>query len=753
MPLGEDGRRVTASPAHIALSRRAAAEGMVLLENRSNTLPLAKGTKVALFGTGQADYVRGGGGSGEVTTSYTRSIYQGFQLRAKAGDAKILESLSQYYQAEVDKQYAAGAQIGQTQEVEIPAALLAEAVAFTDTAVIVIKRFSGEGYDRKGEPHDGDFYLSENEETMVKTVVGHFAHVIVVLDVGGIVDTAWFKHDNKIGAVLMAGQAGIEGGLAVTDVLLGDVNPSGKLADTYAGSFADYPSSASFNESQYYVAYNEDIYVGYRYFETIPGAAEKVNYEFGYGLSYTTFALTEAAAKLEDNKITASVKVTNTGSVAGREVVQVYYSAPQGVLGKPAKVLAAFGKTGLLQPGESQTMTLCFAVDDMASYDDTGKLQKSAYVLEQGEYAFYIGDSVRKVQKAAYTYSVAEPFRVVRQMTQRCQPFAIHERMKADGTMEPLPIQKPNEPAENPANSTTPKPTEKHMLADVAEGKLTLDEFIAQLSDNDLIELCCGQPNTGVANTYGIGNLPEYGVPNVMTADGPAGLRIQPEVGVCTTAWPVESLLASSWDTDLMYEVGKAAAEEVKENNIGIWLAPALNIHRNPLCGRNFEYISEDPLVAGKMAAAEVRGVQSQHVAATPKHFACNDKETNRTDSDSRLSERALREIYLHGFEIVVKEADPWAIMTSYNIINGRRTSENYDLITGILRGEWGYKGMVMTDWWNRASHINEVKAGNDVKMAHGFRDELRMGMRYATSRGAVEACAKHVLEMILKLD
>ncbi len=292
------------------------------------------------------------------------------------------------------------------------------------------------------------------------------------------------------------------------------------------------------------------------------------------------------------------------------------------------------------------------------------------------------------------------------------------------------------------------------VLEAVADGRCTLEQFMDQLSIDDMIRILGGQPNTGIANTFGFGNLPEYGVPNVMTADGPAGLRIRPECGVYTTAFPCATLLASSWDDELTEAVGATAASEVRENNIGVWLTPAMNIHRSPLCGRNFEYYSEDPLIAGKMGAAMVRGIQSQGVAASAKHFACNNKETLRFESDSRVSERALREIYLKGFEIMVKEGDPWTIMTSYNVVNGERSSEKKELLTGILRDEWGFKGMITTDWWNRAEQYLEVKAGNDVKMGCGFPKRLRRDYDEGrVSEEEIRACARRVLELILKLD
>ena len=301
---------------------------------------------------------------------------------------------------------------------------------------------------------------------------------------------------------------------------------------------------------------------------------------------------------------------------------------------------------------------------------------------------------------------------------------------------------------------TQPFSEEIQPLSAVAQGKLSLDDFIDQLSDSSLIHLLGGQPNVGVSNTFGLGNLPEYGVPNLTTADGPAGLRVQPEVGVCTTAWPCATLLASTWDGELVCKVGAAAAAEVKENNISVWLAPAVNIHRNPLCGRNFEYYSEDPLLTGRLAGAMTRGIQSQNIAATVKHFACNNKETNRKYSDSRLSQRALREIYLRAFEIIVREARPWAIMSSYNVVNGRRASESRELLTAILRDEWGYAGLVMSDWWTRGEHYKELLAGNDLKMANGYPERVEEAMKLgAVNRSDLEIRAKRVLELILRFD
>ena len=775
LPMGKDGRRVTACEEHIALSLAAAEEGMVLLKNEGEVLPLSVGTKLAVFGKGQIDYVRGGGGSGEVTTSYTRNIYEGLKIKEAEGKVQVFDALSAFYEENVRQQYAAGAEIGKTVEPEIPQELLAAARRFADTAAVVINRFSGEGWDRKGIPGDGDFYLSPQEQAMVEAVKAAFPRVIAVLDVGGMVDSSWFKDVPAIQSVLLAWQAGIEGGLAIAELLCGDANPSGKLVDTFAGSFDDYPSSAHFNDSEDYVEYTEDIYVGYRYFETIPGAARKVNYPFGFGLSYTQFAIDQIRGEEKDGMIRLSACVTNVGERAGKEVVQVYAQAPQGKLGKPARTLVSFVKTRLLAPGETQTVFLSFAVDSLASYDDLGKVAKSAYVCEAGGYHFHLGNSVRDTVEVPFAHT--EPAdRVVQQLTQRVAPVALPERMLADGSYEALPVTPGGEKDRNPAfveglqphkgnwrdelAGSTGKgegaetPGRKFLLMDVVNGACTMDEFLAQLTNGQLIDLLCGQPNTGVANTFGMGNLPEYGVPNLMTADGPAGVRIQPQMGVCTTAWPCATLLACTWNTQIVEQVGAAGALEMKENNLGVWLTPAMNIHRSPLCGRNFEYYSEDPLIAGKMAAAMVRGIQSRHIGASVKHFCCNNKETNRKESDSRVSERALREIYLKGFEIAVKEAQPWTLMTCYNLVNGQYASERKDLLAGILREEWGFEGMVTTDWWNKAYQYKEIKAGNDLKMGAGEPDAVLEALREGkVTREEIEACAKRVLETIMKFD
>ena len=783
LPLGSSGERVTACKEHILLSKEAAKEGMVLLKNEEALLPFAAGTKLALFGKATFDYVKGGGGSGDVTVAYTKNLYEA--LKELSEPVHIFEETADFYRENIRKQYADKKAPGMTVEPELPEDLCKKARAFADTAIISICRFSGEGwdrtstYDKKKDENPlfekGDFYLSNAENAMVELVKKYFDNIVVVMNVGGMVDTNWFAADNKIKSVLMAWQGGMEGGSAAAELLFGNGTPSGKLSDTFAKRLEDYPSTYNFHESDTYVDYTEDIYVGYRYFETIPGAAEKVNYPFGYGLSYTTFRWNVVSTAVENDMVTVEADVTNTGKYAGKEVLQLYCSAPQGVLGKAAKSLVAFAKTRLLASGETQRVVLSCPVSSLASYDDLGKISKSAYVLEAGDYRFHLGNSVRNTSLVELVYTLTEN-KIVEQLSAKIVPTSLKERMLADGTMEALPQSEPNDPnytalpgrPKEESDGLAPEiryqaprnlwqhPYKEGVrpLKDVAEGALSVEDFVAQMTNEELAHLLGGQPNTSVANTFGIGNLPEYGVPNIMTADGPAGLRITPECGINTTAFPCSTLLACSWNRDIVYQVGMAAAKEVKENNIAMWLTPAINIHRSPLCGRNFEYYSEDPYLTGILAGEMVKGIQSQHISASVKHFAFNNKETNRRNSDSRISERAAREIYLKAFEIIVKEAKPWCIMSSYNIINGHRTSESHDLLTGILRDEWGYDGLVTTDWWNLAEHYKEVLAGNDVKMACGFPHSLIAAVEAGVlTREDMLLCAKRVIDLILKID
>ena len=770
LPLGDNQSRITGSRRHIDLSRRIAQEGSVLLKNEGKVLPFRKGTKVAVFGVAQIDYVKTGGGSGNVECDYEVNIYQG--LKAKNNVVSVYEPLSLYYQNCVEVMRSGGdvntlmdlageVEIpeygsikntpGLLPEIPVPRHLLEGAKTFTDTAIITISRYSGEGWDRKNDGTDDYFNLSEQERTMVEMVCNNFKNVVVLLNTGAMIDVSWFAENEKIQAALMIWQGGMEGGLAAADILVGDANPSGKLVDTCAGKFEDYPSSEGFHESEDYVKYTEDIFVGYRYFETIPGKKDCVVYPFGYGLSYTTFTISGEMATVVDDKIQVSVKVTNTGTMSGKEVVQVYYSAPDGKLTKPAVELCGFQKTKELLPGESEILGISFAISDMASYDDLGEVAKSAWVLEPGDYRVLIGNSVRNLKELDFVYQVPDVV-ITEQLTEYCAPKKLGKRMLSGGGYQEV-LDRDDQPKEIPnpyvCEEKFPQAEDEcRKLIEVHEGKLSLDEFVAQMTNEELQKLLLGHFSNGIAITGGMGGMMKFGIPSPMTADGPAGVHLLPERGVKTTAFPIGTMLACTWNLDLVQEMGKAGALEMKENNLAMWLTPALNIHRSPLCGRNFEYYSEDPFVSGKVAAAMIKGIQGERIVACPKHFACNNKETNRHESDSVLSERALREIYLRGFEICVKEAKPRMLMTAYNKLNGVRTSESRELIEGILRDEWGFDGLVTTDWCNTADKVKEAYAGNDMHMP--WSGQEWMG---EIDRNYIGLSVKRLMELILWLE
>lgn len=778
LPLGEDGKRITASQEHISLSREASAEGIVLLKNSNNALPLKKGEKIALFGKATIEYIKGGGGSGDVHCPYIKNIYEGFLEKEAEDKVYIYKPLSEFYKDYVKKEsvnvlteeqinarwdivnnmpfcqerddmtYDTFAAM-HVKEAEVSDELMAESAEKADTAIITLSRFSAEGVDRR--PIEGDYYLSSLEKHLIDRACEKFSKVIIVINSGAVIDCEYFADNEKIDAIVFAWQGGMEGGGALADVLTGDVTPSGKLSDTIIKSYDFSPTKEDFWKCFEYVDYSDDIYVGYRYYETIPYAYEYVRYPFGYGLSYTEFSMDDLLVFAHSGKIHCVVNIKNTGNCEGKEVVQLYYSAPQGLLGKPSKVLACFKKTKLLKPGETQNIHLTFDIDSMSSFDDFGKICESSYILEKGKYCFYAGNSVRNCQKSNYIYTVDENI-VIQKLNKYCRPFRLEKRLLANGAYEKLPVGKENylyvENKEVDANI----PAQEMKFDAVADG-MSMDDFIRQLTMEELAYLVGGQPPTGVANTGCFGGLKRLEIPAIPTADGPAGLRLETKTGIPTTAWPCATLLACTWNEELIEKVGAAGGAELRENNLGVWLSPALNIHRDPLCGRNFEYYSEDPLLAGKCAAATVRGVQSMKVAVSIKHFACNNKEANRFASDSRLSERALREIYLKAFEITVKEADPWTLMSSYNLINGLHTSENYELLTGILRNEWGFKGMVVTDWGVKNRPVIEVKAGNDMKMHCGYPDELLDAVKNGElTRADLELCVKRILEMFIKL-
>ncbi|MBQ7247669.1 MAG: glycoside hydrolase family 3 C-terminal domain-containing protein [Lachnospiraceae bacterium] len=760
-PLGESRR--TFCREHRELARRAAAEGMVLLKNEGELLPLADGSALAVFGKAQIDYVTSGGGSSSVTLYDIPDLLDALREKELQGRIRLFDRLSNLYKT---LRSESACNEGHT-EPDLSDELIAQARAFTDTALITISRRESEGTDRRPE----SYTFSKDETALIQCVSEVFPKCILCLNTGELISTVHAEDNGSVHSILLAWQAGGEGAGAIADVLLGDAEPEGRLTDTIAGSICDHPSAAGFFESDDYVEYNEDIFVGYRYYETIPGAKDSVLYPFGYGLGYTDFDMSFAHAVTKGNEITFVIKTANTGHRSGRGVVQVYCEPPRGRLDKSRRILVGFAKTGLLQPGKSETLRVSFNLRDLASYDETGLINASSFVLEHGKYTFYAGINVRDAERVDWSLTLNDD-RVLEVLSPRCVPSLPLKLMREDGSFESVPAKKEYVPEDRsfrgilPASGAYPDEQYCHIpfsgwgpptlpqFIDVAEGRLSLDDFMSALSDDQLVCLLGGRPNRGCANTFGVGDLPVYGIPNVMTADGPVGLRIKPECGVITTAFPCATALACSWDTGLMYEIGRAIGEEVKENGMGIWLGPAINIHRSPLCGRNFEYYSEDPLLTGKLASAMVKGAQSLGIAACPKHFAANNKETNRRDSDSRLSERALREIYLRAFEICVKEAEPLTLMCSYNILNGIRVSENSDLLTGILRKEWNWDGPVFTDWYTFGVQFREIAAGADLKMGCGMPEHtMEMIREGRLSMDCVRNCVRRVLKMILKLE
>jgi beta-glucosidase len=719
-------------------SRKVAAEGAVLLKNQGQNLPIRKGECVSIFGRTQINYYRSGTGSGgSVVVEYTTNLLDSFRNKK---EVLVNEELANTYEKWVSENpFDNGgggwaAEPWHQKEMPLSDELVSEARKKSHKAIVVIGRTAGE--DQDNSDAEGSYRVTAEEKEMLKMVTKYFDQVAVVLNVSNIIDMSWIEdegYQNPISSVIYLWQGGMEGGNAACDVLVGDVIPSGKLTDTIAYSINDYPSTINYGSEikNYYV---EDIYVGYRYFETF--CPHKVQFEFGYGLSYTEFEIKPKDAKVVikngEKYIEIEVAVKNIGtSYPGKDVVQVYYEAPQGKLGKPVRVLAAFEKTKLLEAFETQVLTLSFPVNSMASYDDAGVTgHGSCYVLESGEYNIYIGNSVKNAVKVGVCGKVGylvETLQVIEQLEEALAPREDFTRMKPgkknqDGTYEiiyeAVPKQKVSlaERIEENLPKTILQTGDKgYKLIDVYDKKVAMEDFIAQLSNDELATIVRGEGMSsplvtpGTASAFGgVSNgLFSYGIPVACTADGPSGIRM--ETGLKATQLPIGTLLSATWDLRLVEDLYIMEGQELINNNIDTLLGPGLNIRRSPLNGRNFEYFSEDPLITGAFAAAQTRGIRKGGSNATLKHFACNNQEKARHSVDAVVSERALREIYLKGFEMAVKQGGANSIMTSYNPVNGHWTASNYDLNTTILRKEWGFKGIVMTDWWAK---MNDVVAG-----------------------------------------
>ena len=822
------------------LSKEAAEEGMVLLENENQALPLAQGSKAALFGTGSYATIKGGTGSGDVYNRYTISVYDAltstYNISNMTWWSEYMTTFEQKKaQAAEEKKnndyviYQKGSYGGADSFLAIDQALTqsdmdkAKAGGVT-TAFYTVSRVSGEGADRTiGK---GDYELSEVEYNNIKLIAKNFDKCVVLLNVGGVVDTKFFNEIEGVDGLVLMSQAGMEGGNALADILTGKTTPSGKLTDTWAKNYSDYPAAATIGDNDgdnKQEDYKEGIYVGYRYFDTFNITPA---YEFGYGKSYTSFDVEPLTVAADENNVSVTVNVTNTGDTySGKEVVEVYFSAPDGSIEKPYQELAGFAKTDNLAPGESQELTVTYKTTEMSSYDEA----KAAYVMEDGDYIVRVGDSSRntkvagvltldkdvvteqlsnqltldknwkdlsKTGKTPYSYKgeAAQIKAAARIALPSAKIKTENNASKIDEkkvtTYLTADAAKDYKAAENEVVETVDAVPANTKLIDVYDGKVSMESFVASLDDTQLANLANGISGastsgdtwgadansvTGAAGETSQLYFNSLGIPNTVEADGPAGIRVTAETtdkdgnavyNYCT-AFPIGTLLAQTWNTDLVNRVGKAIGEEMVEIGVTLWLAPGMNIHRDPLCGRNFEYYSEDPALTGYVGSAITAGVQSNKgVGVTIKHYITNNQETNRHAVNTSASERTLREIYLKGFEMVVKSAQPMAIMSSYNKVNGIYACENFDLLTSVPRGEWGFDGMVMTDWGagNRAGVDTMMHAGNDLVMPGRTQDRMiaaLQGNPVGTTadpnldktlvRGDIQKCVSRVLTMIMR--
>ncbi|MCR5342466.1 MAG: glycoside hydrolase family 3 C-terminal domain-containing protein [Butyrivibrio sp.] len=766
-------------------ARAAAAEGIVLLKNDNNVLPVEKNTKLAVFGRSQMNYYKSGTGSGGmVNVDYVMGIYEALKASKKYKlNADVRKAYEEFVKENpFDTGVGWAAEPWFQKEMPLSDDFVKRAAKESDTAIFIIGRTAGEDQDNKNEP--GSYLLTDEEKDAMKQVCKAFSRTIVLLNVGNIIDMKWVKEINP-SAVLYVWQGGQEGGNAVLDVLTGDVNPSGKLADTIAENIEDYSSTANFGSEKRNFQ-TEDIYVGYRYFETFDKKA--VLYPFGYGLSYTTFdvALGEFAYDKKDG-VSLEVLVTNTGDKAGKEVVQVYFEAPQDKLGKPSRALCGFAKTDVLEPGQMQCLEFDIPKYWLASYDDSGVTgHKSAYVMEEGVYRIYAGSDVRSAEEAGEFE--LKKLEVICECEESYAPVKDFERLKpgkkssddavyAKGTekaptrtLDPNKKRKDNLPKE--VSYTGDK---GYKLSDVEAGKVSMEKFIAQLSDDDLIAMmrgegmCSPKVTAGIAGAFGgvTDSLAGFGIPVGGCSDGPSGIRM--DCGTHAFSLPNGTCLACTFNEELNEELFRWEALDLRKNRIDALLGPGMNIHRSPLNGRNFEYFSEDPVLTGKLVTAQLRGLHKYDVTGVIKHFAGNTQEYRRHFVDNVVSERALREIYLKGFEIAVREGEARAVMSTYGPVNGIWTSSSYDLLTTMLRGEWGFKGIVMTDWWAMGNDeagapgdyknvSAQVRAQNDLNMVNGSAednsngDDLPKALKEGRlTRAELARCAANICEFLLK--
>lgn len=719
-----------------------------MLKN-DGALPLKQGGTAAVFGRIQLHYYKSGTGSGGmVNVSKVIGITDGLLDAGYKLDEQLLNAYREWdEQNPFDYGEGWGGEPWSQKEMPLTDELVSGAASRADAAIVIIGRTAGEEMDNKLEK--GAFLLSDLEEDMLRRVTSAFDKTVVLLNTGGLIDMS-FMDRYPVSAVMYVWQGGMVGGAGTAAVLTGEVSPSGKLPDTIAYEISDYPSDKFFGSGDM-DCYGEDIYVGYRYFETF--AKDRVRFPFGFGMSYTSFDIAASDFKLDGDKVTGSVNVKNTGSTPGREVVQIYCSAPQGKLGKPARVLCGFDKTRTLQPGESQTLSFEIPLESVASYDDSGVTgHKSAWILEQGGYVFYAGADVRSASEA---YSLTLPETVVRQCKSALGPLTAFKRMvnsSGKPEFEDVPLTGeafPHDHAKLPAE--IPQTGDRGIrLADVVNGKNTLEEFTAQLTDYDLSCIIRGEGmgspkvTAGTAAAFGgvSDTLTALGIPCACCDDGPSGMRL--DCGTKAFSLPNGTLLASTFDRPLMTELFTFMGLEMHTNQVDCLLGPGMNIHRHPLNGRNFEYFSEDPYLTGEMASAELAGLHSTGAEGTIKHFCGNNRETRRHFLDSVISERALREIYLRGFEKAVKKGGAKSVMTTYGQVNGVWTAGNYGLVTGILRDDWGFDGFTMTDWWANINRRGKAPDKSDFAAMAMAQNDVYM----VTADGA--ACNDNTLDLSL---
>ena len=762
---------------YIEKSAETVSEGIVMLRNENNALPLSENDETAVFGRIQLHYYKSGTGSGGlVNVSKVIGITDGLIERGVKVNRELLDI---YRKWDEENPFDLGLGWGQEpwsqKEMPLSDELAAKFSEKCSSAIAVIGRTAGEEQDNKNEK--GAFLLSDGEEQMLAVLRRHFKKLIVLLNVGGIIDMSFVDRYSP-DAVLYVWQGGMVGGLGTADVLTGKVSPSGKLPDTVACSVSDHFADKYFGDTDRNF-YAEDIYVGYRYFETF--APEKVMYPFGFGLSYTSFEIKHISSEISEDKAVVTVSVKNTGNYSGKEVVQLYAEAPQGTLGKAARVLCGYEKTRLLAPDEEQEISISVNISDLASYDDSGASgHRFCYVLEKGTYRLFCGSDVRSAEETA-SFEISET-KCVRKARQAMAPVLPFKRLKPDyssGTAavsyEDVPLSEVDEEKRRLDNlpmeiSFTGDKGIK--LAEVRSGKNSLDEFIAQLSDEELASVIRGEGmgsprvTAGTASAFGgvSDRLTYYGIPCGCCSDGPSGMRL--DCGTKAFSLPNGTLIAATFNKPLVTELFRFMGREMTANKVDCLLGPGMNIHRHPLNGRNFEYFSEDPYLTGTIAAAELDGLHAEGVTGTIKHFCGNNQETNRHNLDSVVSERALREIYLRGFEIAVRKGKAETIMTSYNSVNGIWSAGNYDLCTTILRDEWGFTGFVMTDWWANINRRGQAvcktdfaamaMAQNDVYMVcadGGSNDdntlsELEKG---TLSRAELQRNAANILRFMLK--